>query len=114
MSEEYAKLQAYGINNKGQVVGSLHGYWSTGVVGQWGAEPFIWQNGTYSVRPKYYSSTWYVDINDTGDIVGYWLIPEIRLRNPFLLHQNTRVDFPGGGDDARPIAINNSPYAEGC
>ncbi len=104
---------AYGINNKGQVVGS-----SYLLPDSYAPTAFLWENGTMNPiddEEDVYGVAF--DINDHGQIVGYFMNFDDSHDDAVLWQNGTRIDIVPNG---RATGINEqgqivgSKYSEGA
>jgi uncharacterized membrane protein len=106
------RTSAYGINDRGQVVGNM----SPNVLipgSSGGTKAFVWKNGTVTQTFSYpgASSTTATGINDAGGIVGVYSLPAANdsYHSHGFLDTNghfTAIDVPGA-QSTQPEAINN-------
>ncbi|HEY7098677.1 MAG TPA: hypothetical protein VH437_18255 [Terriglobales bacterium] len=94
-----------GINNNNVIVGSYVDFGS----GDPATHGFIYEKGNFTVvdfpGTNYSSAT---GINDDGDVVGYYALPNNPQTHGYLLHQGVFTTINGpGSSNTYPSAINN-------
>src|SRR5689334_17289453 len=107
------RTSAYGINDRGQVVGNMSPSGSIPNINFGGTTAFVWKNGSVAQAFSYPGarSTTATGINDAGEIVGFYSLPA--PNDPYHSHgfidtngHFTSIDVPGA-QSTQPEAINN-------
>lgn len=93
---------AFGINDVGQVVGAFGPQPECHCVADLESSAFVYSGGGISTFTVGLSETWPLDINNVGQIVGFYHDRDGDIADherAFLMNQGslTRVDAPGGG-----------------
>lgn len=105
----YFSSSAWRINNLGQVIGSCT------EATQWGARnvAFTWQNHNWAKLGIGSWETFAKDMNDAGQIVGYYSDLLGGVRSAFVSQNGETVTLPGLGSDTFAYGINGDGWIVG-
>lgn len=93
---------AWRINNNGQVIGTS-GY-------NGGKRAWVWQAGNWTVFGQDHLYTYAMDINDAGQVVGYYSGAQY---SAFIWQNGTMTTLPGLGFDTYAYGINKNGWIVG-